>query len=60
MNKIQEVLVSEIDELEKIKSGAKKEEDDDSDDEDDDDEEEQKDSKPISEEKVDDELSEFL
>jgi len=46
--------VSEISDLEKIKNKAKKEE------EDDDDDEEEKDSKPISEEKVDDEFSEFL
>jgi hypothetical protein len=58
LNKIQEVLVSEINDLEKIKNNAKKEEDDDEDEEEDDDEDEdEKDTKPISEEKVDDELS---
>ena len=58
MNKIQEVLVSEINDLEKIKNNASKEEDDDEDEEEDDDEDEdEKDTKPISEEKVDDELS---
>jgi len=51
--------VSEINDLEKIKNNADKEEDED-DGEEEEEEEDEKDTKPISEEKVDDELSSLI